>query len=267
MLPSTKVIKDTARKQMKNNWVQVIIVTAVLLLAIILTTVWGSMILALLSGIRMVNGPLASAVWFLATALSTALSLCMVMPLVQGVVRWFWFLGLDKELPLSEAFYYFSEWSLFLKSLILGLRFLGSMVIASFVCYLPTVAAMTLTKAENASINVTLLKVLAILLFLLGSVIIIKVALCYSLAPIAIIINPELQPHDAIDISKKIVSANRGACLFTVLSFIGYLLLSIFGVTLIYTLPFMLTSYSVFARFLITGHRFESARYGVKQLI
>ena len=133
MLPSSKVIKNTARKQLKNNWTQAIIAASVLLLVVILAAVWGSMVLALLSGIRMVNGLFSSAAWFLATAFGATISLSIIIPLMQGVVRWFWFLGLEKELPLSEAFYYFSEWSLFSKSLILGLRFLGRVILTFFI--------------------------------------------------------------------------------------------------------------------------------------
>ncbi len=265
MLPSSKVIKNTARKQLKNNWTQAIIAVSVLLLAVILAAVWGSMALALLSGIKMVNGLFSSAAWFLATAFGTTISLSIIIPLMQGVVRWFWFLGLEKELPLSEAFYYFSEWSLFSKSLILGLRFLGRVILTFFICSLPAAAVFSAAESEDA--NALLLRVLAILLLLLGSLITVRAALSYCLAPIALVINEELQPHDAIEISKSIVSANKGACFFVALSFLGYGLISILGITLIYTLPFVFVSYSVFVRFLITGHRFEAARYGIKPLI
>ena len=87
------------------------------------------------------------------------------------------------------------------------------------------------------------------------------VMLRYYLAPFIFVSNDDLDPAEAVNMS-KIIAKRTGADFFgLVLSFIPWLLLSIFVAPLIFTLPYFISSYCVHCRFAITDYNSDVDKF------
>ena len=73
----------------------------------------------------------------------------------------------------------------------------------------------------------------------------------YFLVPAIITANDSTDVREAFKLSKKVASGYIGSFLTFLLSFAGWLLLSLFAFPLIFTLPYFLASFSEFSRTVI----------------
>lgn len=251
---TSKIIKETAKKQLKCNWSVAIIVALVLVLTFSLAICLPSLIMLVLENFATSKGVVSNVITTACYCVAAGLALIMVFPIMQGVVRWYWFLGLDKEQPVSEVFYYFSAYKLWLKAFTLGCRMAGNTLFAAVIVSLPLGFAFGFLKGTTAESLIPVLEAAVILMVALFMFV------RYSVAPVAIILNENVTSEQAMAVSKQVISGNTGKCFIMVLSFVGWILLSFLGIPLVYTLPFMFTSYVIFVRFVIINHRSKAAK-------
>ena len=258
MLPISRIVKCNARTALKNKWPQSIAVCLILIGAIAFCTVFTETVITLFSD--NVQSPIFKVMKIVATLLCIAI----IVGLAEGCIRWFWFLMLGKEIGISEVFYYYSSLSLFLKPIILYAHLIVRTAFLGVICFLPFIV-MTVLQDErfygfigkHPPIILPVLWPLYYLFLILGAVLFILVIMKYSLSPAILVINEDIYPVDAISISVTLSSGNRCSWFGLFFSFVGWVIISAFGVTLLYTLPFFLMSYTTFARFTVSNYRLE----------
>ena len=101
----------------------------------------------------------------------------------------------------------------------------------------------------------------------LSTLLLVKIAVRYSLAPVIAVINEDIDARSAIALSATIARRYKNAYFNVLVSFIGWIVLSVLGVTMLYTLPFLFVSYTVFCRFAINSYRTDCCVRGEKPLI
>ncbi len=267
MKPSSRIIKETARTQLKNHWVQAIFVTLVLLAVVLFVQIFSSAFFYLFKRV-VYSGTSLSAVGIVLVVVCSLFSLCLVIPVFQGTVRWFWFLGIDKVLPIQDIFYYYSEVRLFVKALAVNLQLAARVVITVILCCSPATIGLRAAEALEKEFKyiAKLVSGFSFFLLLAGVLLALKLVSKYLIIPALLAAKEELDINDITTIS-KIITFGKNGYMPLVASFIGWIILSFLGVTLLYTVPYFLAAYVVFARFTITNHRFEAARHGINPLV
>lgn len=274
MLPSSKAIKKTARRALNGNWVRCVGVSLVLVLALAFCAVFAETIFAIFSTyIHTPNGKL-TVPGFVIALTCTAVIAFFVFPLCEGVVRWFWFFTLEKERPVSEIFYYYSNRVYLIGSVYLALRLIARLAAVAVACYLPAVLVWSLANGTFYSLSgysdgdtTAVLKPLLYVFTALSTLLLVKIAVRYSLAPVIAVINEDIDARSAIALSATIARRYKNAYFNVLVSFIGWIVISVLGVTMLYTLPFLFVSYTVFCRFAINSYRTDCCVRGEKPLI
>ncbi len=245
MTVSISSIKRDAKQSLKGNWIVAIISALTLLFSYLIIQNTASLLVTVLGE-----------VW--ATVIMLVFILLLICPLFLGLLRCFWrILGGADETPVS-VFYYFSKISLFLKALKLTLKLAIRLVISYLIFYLPVIVISVISKPEfyriiNTPIPIWsqnlsyLVKIISSFSFALVMVSIIK----FYLAPILVIANEEIDLDEAIYMSRVISNGSLMDFVFLFISLIGWIVLSLFFVPLIFTLPYFVMCYVVHCKYSI----------------
>ena len=261
---SSKTIKATARTNLRSKWTQALAVTVILLAAVFTSILLCELILSVFKTVIFNQ---SGAYTWLGSIVALAVSICsfvLSLPVIQGAVRWFWALIIDSELSLSELFYYYSSPKLLSKTLMLYARVIVRYIVTAVICFAPSVAiwfvgenVLQNVREYTEALPIFSVKPLAIFFAVIGLVFFLKFAFKTSFSMVLIVIDERLDYVDALSLSKKICAKKRFSCVYIILSYFGWLLISLLGITMLYTLPFMLCSYVVSARFAITNYRIQ----------
>lgn len=269
MIPSAHVIKRTAKSQLRNHWVSAMVVSVVFMLAIS----FFSVLLGLITNFFSEVYKEAVALRTIVSAAYCITTLATVIPLFHGMLRWFWYLGLEKRLSLGNLFYYFSEWKLYLKSLLFYISLLGRVLMLAVLCILPAavlrIIPEVLTLEELISDSHTfdmLIYFASVALLVVGLAVAFIFSMKYFTAPLLAVIAEEKEAEELLEIAREL-KLSKGSCVVFIASFLGWIALSYLGLILLYTLPYFLMSYAVAVRFAVTNHRYEMSRWGLPPLI
>lgn len=271
MLPKSRVIKLTARTGLRGHWPEAMAVTVILSLSILFAEMFRATVASVFGTMLSTSDGRFTVPGLVVMLFVAVIVIFFSVPLCLGVVRWFWNLSGSKVRPIREIFYYYSEWHLFTKSVFTAARLLVKVLWAALLCYLPAWLVWALTQNSVYELigikpltDAAVLWPLLYLFCILSTLVLLKIILRYLLAPILVILDEDLDPGDAVNISKTIAKTHKNAYVYIFLSFLGWIAFSAFGVTLLYTLPFLFMSYAVFARFAISNHWHEAEREGVR---
>ena len=252
-MPNNYIIKSNAKTSLRNKWTQAIGIGAVLLSVLCLYMVLINLISFPLS---LFFGKYTSL--FILIAIIVLSFQCFAMPLLYGVLRWFWFTSADFDLPISEIFCYFSSGKEYLKAFSLSFRIFMRSTGILLICFLPSLIIVAISSPTtyamfNASMPYWASSVWALgnTLTFFGIVMSFILLLRYFAAPILMINDPSITPHEALDLSVIITKNANGKTFAFVFSFIGWYFLSLLYLPIIFTLPYFLASYAVYCRFLI----------------
>ncbi len=255
-MPTISFIKTTAKASLSNKWSKVLASGALVISAFCLIYVFFSMLYLMLSG-ALNNG------WSLVLSLIPSFFLWQFfgVPLLYGVLRWFWFTAAGDDLPVSEAFFYFSRTKEYIRSVSLGFRIFCRIVAILVVCFLPSIIISILCRPTlydmlNFAMPffVSSLWSLGNVLTLFGTILSIILLLRYFAAPILMINDNNISPQEALHLSNIISKQVNGKTLSFILSFLGWAVLSLLVIPLLYTLPFFMTCYSVYCKYLIENY-------------
>lgn len=248
MSATTKAVKSTAVTALKKNLVSAIFagMTAVFLtfVFIFLTSVLSLVIGAILSNVLLILA-----------------YVFLLFPLYLGLLRFFWRLIYDAiDMPLS-VFYYFSSFGLYKKSMKLIFTLLLKVFIVAILVFLPVVAVLLFSKGTifnffGANVPVwtaNLDAVMGIINFI-AVVILLGILLKYHLVPLLIVADEEMDIDEAFNMSVVISKKANLEFISLIASFVGWILLSLFAIPLIFTLPYMLTAYCVYFRFTVAEY-------------
>ena len=249
-MPSNYIIKTNAKTSLENKWSVAISIGAIILSIFCLYIVFLQLILIPITAI--LNDIIAL------TVVSAQL---FGMPLLYGALRWFWFTTSDANVPIREIFCYFSTGKEYLRALSLSFRIFIRSSAVLFFCFLPSLIILAISSPTTYNIFNTSMPYWASSVWALGNtltffgvIMSFVLLLRYFAAPILMINDPLITPHEALDLSVIITKNANGKTLSFVLSFFGWFLLTFFYLPTLFTLPYFLASYSVFCRFLINHY-------------
>ncbi len=262
MLPSSAVIKQNARKQLSGGWSRCIIAALMSVMALAFAVVFFETVFEIFYTYMHTSAGKISVPGFIIALAVAVVVAFLLFPLFQGVIRWYWFYGLEKERPLGELFYYYQSRRLFFGAVYLALRIIARIAALAIACYLPAVLVWSIANGTFYSLsgysdadNPNLLLPLLYIFTALSTLLLIKLSVRYLTAPVLMVIDEKLDAPDAIALSAVIATRYKNAYFKIFFAFIGWFLLSAFGITMLYTLPFILMSYVVFCRFAINAYR------------
>ena len=248
MSATAKAVKSTALTALKSNIISAIfagmIPVFLTLIFIFLTSVLSSVIGAILSNVLLV-----SAYVFL------------LFPLYLGLLRFFWRLIYGAvDMPLS-IFYYFSALQLYKKSMKLVFTLLLKVFIVAVLVFLPVIAVLLFSKGtvfDAFGVNVPVwtanLDAAVGIINFVAVVILLGILLKYHLVPLLIVADEDMDVDEAFNMSVIISKKSNLEFVSLVFSFIGWILLSLFAIPLIFTLPYMLTAYCVYFRYTVAEY-------------
>ena len=260
MRPTFGGIKSCATNALKGRWAEAVIASA----SLVSVSLLNSFLQAILMQIFKVDAiwtfysptalPQYNTVASVCISLFSALfSLLIVFPFFFGILRWFWLICGGKDADLDNIFYYFSKPKLFFKALAVAFGLLWRVTVGAVICFLPFFAAEILSSpVMYAHFGITMPIWLsgmysiksAIMLFCLC--LFILWILRYSLFYAAAFDNPDMSVNR---IFRRSAEMTRGALLrffAFVLSFIGWYFISFLILPLVFVVPFLLASFSVY---------------------
>ena len=239
MTISNSSIKKISRDILKSNYIGCIIVTAIFLTAFFICYNISALLL-LVAGTYFSVGAFAVLCFF------------VLAPLLMGVIRYFWRLSCGTADNPVAVFYYFSSAKIFIKTLklvfSLGLRTALSYLVFS----IPTIALKVISGSWLYSVlnmpipiwtvNLTgVISILHLIAFIATFFSVIK----YYLAPMLFVADENIDTEEAMHLSTVISKRTLLDYIFLLFSFIGWLLLCLLIIPLIFIVPYILISYLV----------------------
>ncbi len=266
-------IKVCAKQALKNHWPEAIAVSMtmvalslldVILQAILTTvfrvdTVWSVLEPTALPKYSVVAGAGI-------TVFSSLYGLLLYTPFVFGVLRWFWMLIQGKNCAIGDVFYYFSSGKRFLKVVSVSFFLLLRVILGAIVCFLPYALCSLLTTPElyNAfgySMPVIISGIFPLEYFfeLAGSFLFLFWCSRYALFFVALFEQPELSANSMISYSVKLTKGKLFKLVGFVASFIGWFLLCILVLPMLFVVPFALASFAIYAREELRFYNFSAS--------
>ncbi len=242
-MPGNAAVKNTARVLLRGLWPQLITATFLLLSSAFICVYVVDIILSLMPD------ALVAAAFFIALYL-----VFVFAPLALGILRYIRIAAGEGDNNISLFFYYFSDMGKLIKSvqfsLMLGAR-LFITAIFSFFPYLAINRALYLSERIFTETTQMYLMFLSATFWVLGFIFFIILSARYYISPFLFIGCEDLEPRDILLLSKSISRKTAGSYIVFVIGMIGWILLSAFGVTMIYTVPYFLMGYIVHCRYAI----------------
>ncbi len=245
---STAKIKLIAKTILKENYITSAIATVIAFSAVLLCSNVAA-VFAMVFG-EVVAAGINSLIWFF-----------VLTPLLFGVARYFWRMCCGVKDNLVCIFYYYSSFPLYFKAL--QLTFL--LFIRIFACFLIFSIPVLIAKLISSSWFYSVLGVAIpiwtvnfanIINFLIYIAVILTVfsALKFYLAPMLFVANEELSVSEIIRFSAVISNKTYFDYLFFAFSFIGWVLLSILVIPIIFTIPYIIIAYLVYSSYAVSSY-------------
>lgn len=248
MIGGSKVVKITAKTALNGKMLKAVFTTAFFLFC--------CFICQYSAGIFAYTGKIS-----VANIIFVLETVFLLAPIFLGYIRYIWrmIFGADDS-PVS-VFYYISGKKIYFKTLsFFGILILKAVPIG-IVLFLPSILLSLFTKEyiydllniamplwiANLNSVITILTVFA------------TVALCfymlrYYISPILFIADENMDVYETLHMSKTISRKSALDFIYLFSSFIGWILLSVLVIPLIFTLPYFITSYAVHTRFAVAEY-------------
>ncbi len=185
----------------------------------------------------------------------------LLFPLYFGLLRFFWRLIHGSiDLPLS-VFYYFSAFKLYKRALKFVLTLLFKILTISIFVFLPVAAALLISKGiifdflgANVPIWTANLDASMGIINFVAVIILISILLKYHLVPLLLVADEDMDVDEAFNMSVIISKKANIEFISLVFSFFWWILLSLFVIPLVFTLPYLLTAYCVYFRYTVAEY-------------
>lgn len=255
-MPTTNNIKAEAKFSLKDKWPKALGIGALVISAFCLIYVFFSMLYLMFS-------KTLGSMWGMVLSLIPAFFIWQFfgVPLLYGALRWFWFTATGEDIPVNETFFYFSRTKEYIRSVSLGFRIFCRIVAILFVCFLPSgIISVLCRPALYDMLNfampffVSSLWSLGNVMTLFGTILSTILLLRYFAAPILMINDNNISPQEALHLSSIISKQVNGKTFAFLLSFLGWAMLSLLVIPMLYILPFFMASYAVYCKYLIENY-------------
>lgn len=266
MFPQSFVIKKNARNALKNNWIKAIMVS----LSLIAITIFSEYFCGAVSNLldtnyyfSFFNPKIALDVKAIAdvavTLLRILLSAVLVAPAVLGTIRFFWSLTEDGEAEVGTLFYFFSSRKLLFRAIKAYFSFLWRFLLVIIICFLPYNIVNLFTSVDfynalgfTAPSWLVSVSTANQVLFFIGLVVSSLIIFIFFMAPVLTSVCTGMKMKDVFKNSLLLARGRYAHFLSLVISFAGWLALSLLAFPVVYTMPLFLASYTCFAREVIT---------------
>lgn len=248
MTAGSNSIKNTAKTALKGNYTSAIISGLILVFCALINIYVSSLT-------EIFAGSIFSEISYL------LMSVFLFFPLSMGVLRFFWrmILGCDDN-PVS-VFYYFSAKTLYFKAMKFFFAIAIKLIPIAIILFLPVLFVWLLSQSyfyEFLNMPIPLwsgnLSYAILFARTLATVILVMFALRYYAAPMLFVADEEIDAAEALHMSSVISKKTMLDFIYLIFSFAGWIILSVFAIPLFYTLPYLITSYAVHIRFIITEY-------------
>lgn len=246
-IPS-KATKSTAKSALKGNWLVASSACLTFVSAVILVFFSCSLLALVVPG-------------FVAETVLYILIVFLIAPIFLGLIRFFKNLIFEKITNISEIFVYLSSVSAYKRALRLILELLVRAIFYGTICFLPAGTVKLITTEFffgilNIDIPLWTQSLNTLLAFLLGigALATFIIMLRYYLAPFLLVGDDDMTVGEAIHMATIISRRSSNELWGLILSFTGWILLSLLMIPLTFTLPYFLCSLLVHCRFAITNY-------------
>lgn len=247
MLPKTIAVKKTAIATLQNEWP-----TAIALASLVLA--FYLILINLFSfSLYIFSGTLAKIIMF---TIFVAVIIFIGIPLFMGMLRNFWGMASESPLKITEIFYYFSSKAAYKRITVFTFLILGRLVVRAVLLLLPSFIIGLISKYStilfaNSSeplwfSNIWIFELLLRAIAICG---IIYMAFRYYLAPFILIADEGISELACVQKAYVVSKQSMGSFISLFFSLVGWILLSVFFVPMIFTLPYMTMCYIVHSRY------------------
>lgn len=246
-MPGNAAVKHTAKVFLSKNWPSLIAVSF-LLLAVMFIGVYAAGAIFALTGM--------SAAWF-TTLFTIVYNWFLLFPLMLGVLKFAWRIVSENDATLDSVFYYFSSAAEFFRAIKFSLSMVIRVVFCAVISFFPAVATEVsiayFGDFANGSAQMHLMFLSTVLAFC-GIALFIVLSSRYYIAPFLFAGTNKLGTEEIFHLSKIISRHTAGAFIVLIIGMLGWILLSVFGISLVYTMPYMLLAYTVHCRYAVYFH-------------
>lgn len=248
MIGGSKIVKLTAKTALKGNMLKAIISSGIFLFCFFISNYSA--------GIFSYTGNTVVSYIIL-----TLLAIFLLAPIFLGLIRFIWRMIFGADDSPIAVFYYISDKSAYLKSIKFIVTFIMKSVPAVIILFFPVIILWLFTGSFIYDLfGITMPLWIANLnsIFRIAEVFAIA-ALCFYmlkfyLSIILFVADENMDINETFYMSKLISRKSSLDFIYLFSSFLGWILLSLFIIPLIFTLPYMLTSYAVHSRFAIAEY-------------
>ena len=245
---SNATVKITAKSTLKNKYTSGIITAAIFVFAYIVCYYCGAFLYSL-------GSPAA------ATISLICLFAFLILPLIAGYVYWGVRLAFFGENEPVLMFKYFSSKENYLKALKFSFLITGNGLFVGFLLSLPCILVSLIASgklfvmlglkiplwASSFDTVRTVFVIAAILLFFL-------IMLKYYLAPFLMAADEDMDPLEAVHMSKIISVRSKRNFLWLILGFLPHIIACVFVIPIIFLFPYFNLSYVVYCRFAVAAY-------------
>ena len=248
MQPTYTEIKHAGLSALKHRWAEALAISSFLFATCLLNVLMQSFFVLITrvdAGWNIVqlltDFSYNSLIGLVVTLISAAFSLLIEIPLVIGVVRWFWLVTGGGNPSFSEIFFYFSSFSINLRSIKCAVGLFWRILLALIVCFVPYTIFVSLTTPllyNSLGFHMPLwldgIYVLKDIVFFFGMLVFFMICARFLLFFAPMISEPQLSVHQCF---RNAAAVSKGKSLHIVcfvLSFFGWGLLCLFVFPLLF---------------------------------
>ena len=248
MSSTSNAVKITAKTALKEKWIKAIIACCIIIFSFFIIS-------NSISVLSEVVGEIAAQIIF------AIFLVFLISPLIIGLFRFFWRILFDADDNPVSVFYYFSNIKIYKRVMLLILFFSFKLIFWRVILNIPAYIVELLSHnfiydmvdmpipvwTANLSNFTVFLKVIS-------AVIVFFITLRFYLAPMLFVADDNIEFGEAMHMSTIIAKKTSIDFIYLILSFLGWILLSVLLIPLIFTMPYIITSYLVHARFAVADY-------------
>lgn len=248
MTVASSTIKKTAKNALENNYTKSIIVGSALLFCYLINY-------SISSSLYFLGGEIFSSVFFI------IISLFMFAPVFFGCLRFFWRLLCGVSDNTITIFHYFTSKELYFKALKLTFKLALKGLIYFVILSIPYFMVFLISNVKTYELlNITIplwtanLSNIAVFLRSIATVGTIFLMLKYYLAPMLIISDENMDVTEAMYMSVVISKNTMLEFIYLAFSMLGWMLLSLLFIPLVFTIPLFITVYLTHCSFAVSDY-------------
>ncbi len=260
--------KQSAKKTLKDKWLMAAVVFTVAATICIAYILVSSLVVLVFraNGVWSAIFPSKSESLFnprdiSTTLITVAVKLLVLLPVILGLLRWFWRACCGMYDGVETLFYYFSSKNAYLRALKATVIFWSASIAAGFACMLPAYITFLVASPDlyqffggNMPSLFGAAGALVQLLRRMGYVALVFVwARLINYLPMVVIYD-DVKPEKLFPITMRVFAHCTTQTIGFIFGFFGYILLSVLLIPLVFVGPYITTSYMMYVKFVVNNY-------------